>query len=51
LPTGFPTRARDESGLTVQVLVPRHAPGVEVIDDWSSFGQRTTASGTVRLTR
>jgi alkylation response protein AidB-like acyl-CoA dehydrogenase len=38
----IPTRARDESGLTVQVLVPRHAPGVEVIDDWSSFGQRTT---------
>ncbi|WP_255497219.1 SfnB family sulfur acquisition oxidoreductase [Aquitalea sp. LB_tupeE] len=47
----IPTRARDESGLTVQVLVPRHAPGVEVIDDWSSFGQRTTASGSVRFER
>lgn len=45
----IPTRAKDESGLTVQVLVPRHAPGVEVIDDWSSFGQRTTASGSVRF--
>jgi alkylation response protein AidB-like acyl-CoA dehydrogenase len=27
--------------------VPRDAPGLSVIDDWSSFGQRTTASGTV----
>ena len=43
----IPTRARDEAGLTVQVLVARHAPGVQVVDDWSSFGQRTTASGTV----
>jgi alkylation response protein AidB-like acyl-CoA dehydrogenase len=27
--------------------VPRDAAGLTVIDDWSSFGQRTTASGTV----
>jgi alkylation response protein AidB-like acyl-CoA dehydrogenase len=27
--------------------VPRDAPGVTVTDDWSSFGQRTTASGSV----
>jgi SfnB family sulfur acquisition oxidoreductase len=26
-------------------------PGVEVVDDWDGLGQRTTASGTVRLTR
>ncbi len=45
----IPVRALDESGRPVQVLVPRHAPGVEVIDDWSSFGQRTTASGSVRF--
>ena len=25
----------------------RDAPGVTVVDDWASFGQRTTASGTV----
>lgn len=25
-------------------------PGVEVVDDWDGLGQRTTASGTVRLT-
>ena len=45
----IPTRARNEDGLAVQVLVPRLAAGVEVIDDWSSFGQRTTASGSVRF--
>ncbi|HET8962170.1 SfnB family sulfur acquisition oxidoreductase [Nocardioides sp.] len=29
--------------------VERTAPGVIVIDDWNGMGQRTTASGTVRL--
>ena len=29
--------------------VERTAPGVTVIDDWDGMGQRTTASGTVRL--
>lgn len=29
--------------------VPRDAAGVTVIDDWDGMGQRTTASGTVRL--
>ncbi|SEG54353.1 sulfur acquisition oxidoreductase, SfnB family [Thermomonospora echinospora] len=29
--------------------VPRGAPGLKVVDDWSGMGQRTTASGTVRL--
>ncbi|MCO3052864.1 SfnB family sulfur acquisition oxidoreductase [Pseudomonas aeruginosa] len=28
-------------------FIPRDAPGLTVIDDWSGFGQRTTASGTV----
>ncbi len=45
----IPTRARNVDGLPVQVLAPRLAEGVEVIDDWSSFGQRTTASGSVRF--
>ena len=27
----------------------RDAPGVTVFDDWDSFGQRTTASGSVQL--
>ncbi|MER7489998.1 SfnB family sulfur acquisition oxidoreductase [Streptomyces sp. NPDC126497] len=29
--------------------VPRDAPGLTVLDDWDGMGQRTTASGTVRL--
>ncbi|WP_321956831.1 SfnB family sulfur acquisition oxidoreductase [Paraburkholderia bannensis] len=44
-----PTRATDDEGRAVQVWVPHDAPGLTVIDDWSSFGQRTTASGTVRF--
>jgi SfnB family sulfur acquisition oxidoreductase len=42
-----PARAIDDEGHAVQVWVPRDAAGLTVIDDWSSFGQRTTASGTV----
>lgn len=44
-----PTRAIDDEGRSVQVWVRRDAPGLTVIDDWDSFGQRTTASGTVVL--
>ncbi|MGE8509902.1 SfnB family sulfur acquisition oxidoreductase [Paraburkholderia terricola] len=29
--------------------IPKGTPGLSVIDDWSGFGQRTTASGTVTL--
>jgi SfnB family sulfur acquisition oxidoreductase len=42
-----PVRALDDDDRAVQVWVPRDAPGLTVVDDWSSFGQRTTASGTV----
>ncbi|MBB5415129.1 SfnB family sulfur acquisition oxidoreductase [Paraburkholderia atlantica] len=42
-----PARATDDEGRAVQVWVPRDAAGLSVIDDWNSFGQRTTASGTV----
>ncbi|SAL21422.1 Acyl-CoA dehydrogenase, central region [Caballeronia turbans] len=45
----IPVAARDDDGLPVTAFVARHARGVEVIDDWSGFGQRTTASGQVRL--
>ncbi|WP_413993056.1 SfnB family sulfur acquisition oxidoreductase [Labrys okinawensis] len=30
-------------------IVPRGAAGLAIIDNWSSFGQRTTASGNVRI--
>jgi len=36
-------------GLPHLALVERGTPGLTVIDDWSSFGQRTTASGTVHI--
>ena len=45
----IPTRAVDDEGRAVQVWARHNAPGVTVIDDWSSFGQRTTASGTVEF--
>ncbi len=41
--------APDEEGRRLTAIVPRNAPGLTVVDDWSSFGQRTTASGTVTL--
>ncbi|WP_316767011.1 SfnB family sulfur acquisition oxidoreductase [Streptomyces sasae] len=45
----IPVLARAE-GDTLQVAyVPRDAPGLTVVDDWDGMGQRTTASGTVRL--
>ncbi|PYE41297.1 SfnB family sulfur acquisition oxidoreductase [Rhizobium sp. PP-F2F-G20b] len=43
----IPTRAVDDEDRPVQVWVPYNAPGLAVVDDWSSFGQRTTASGSV----
>ncbi|WP_445404791.1 SfnB family sulfur acquisition oxidoreductase [Acinetobacter vivianii] len=44
-------RALHPEGYTVLVIVDRHAKGVEVINDWNGFGQRTTASGTVKLNK
>ncbi|MFT4117703.1 acyl-CoA dehydrogenase family protein [Bradyrhizobium sp.] len=38
--------AQHENGDPVGVVVSRHAPGVEVLDDWDGFGQALTASGT-----
>ena len=45
----IPTRAVDDEGRAVQVWARGDDPGVTVIDDWNSFGQRTTASGTVKF--
>lgn len=42
-------RALHPEGYTVLAIVDRYAVGVEVINDWNGFGQRTTASGTVKL--
>ena len=42
-----PIVALDEEGRAWYAIAERDAPGLTVIDDWSSFGQRTTLSGTV----
>ncbi|MFJ2236357.1 SfnB family sulfur acquisition oxidoreductase [Streptomyces sp. NPDC087859] len=45
----IPVLARAEDDKLHVAYVPRDAPGLTVIDDWDGLGQRTTASGTVRL--
>lgn len=42
-----PIVALDDEGRAWYAIADRAAPGLTVIDDWSSFGQRTTLSGTV----
>ncbi|MEK1932537.1 MAG: SfnB family sulfur acquisition oxidoreductase [Pararhizobium sp.] len=44
-----PIVALDDAGRAWYAIAERGAPGLTVIDDWSSFGQRTTLSGTVLL--
>ncbi len=44
-----PIVALDAEGRAWYAIAERDAPGLTVIDDWSSFGQRTTLSGTVIL--
>ncbi|WP_038487832.1 SfnB family sulfur acquisition oxidoreductase [Collimonas arenae] len=44
-----PVKALDDQGQAVLVFVKRGTPGLTIVDDWSAFGQRTTASGTVLL--
>ena len=41
--------ALDDQDRTQLAFVPRDTPGVIIIDDWDSIGQRTTSSGTVVL--
>jgi SfnB family sulfur acquisition oxidoreductase len=42
-------KALDDQGRQVMAFVKRGTPGLQIVDDWSGFGQRTTASGTVLL--
>ncbi len=44
-----PIVALDEGGHVVVAVADRTAKGLDVIDDWSAIGQRTTASGSVVL--
>ncbi|MFJ1573626.1 SfnB family sulfur acquisition oxidoreductase [Pseudomonas sp. NPDC088322] len=43
----IPTSVIDDDGVQRLAFVPADAPGLQVIDDWSGFGQRTTGSGSV----
>ena len=44
-----PVIAKQPDDKKVVVFVPSDAEGLTLVDDWSSFGQRTTASGTTIL--
>ncbi|MFD0913058.1 SfnB family sulfur acquisition oxidoreductase [Methylophilus luteus] len=44
-----PVITKDVNDNTAVAFVPAGAQGLTIIDDWSSFGQRTTASGTTIL--
>ena len=43
----IPTSVVDEHGVQQLAFVPAGSRGLNVIDDWSGFGQRTTGSGSV----
>ncbi|WP_454672899.1 SfnB family sulfur acquisition oxidoreductase [Achromobacter pestifer] len=45
----IPTAVVDTDGIQRLAIVRRDSPGVEIIDDWSGFGQRVTGSGTVHF--
>ncbi len=45
----IPVAATGEDGRVYLVLADPKSPGLTITDDWSGFGQRTTASGSVTL--
>lgn len=45
----IPIVAVDDEGRAWYAIAERDTPGLTIIDDWSSFGQRNTFSGTVLL--
>lgn len=42
-------KALNYQGQQIMAFVARGSTGLNIVDDWSGFGQRTTASGTVLL--
>jgi SfnB family sulfur acquisition oxidoreductase len=42
-------KALNDNGKQVLAFIRRGTPGLRIVDDWSGFGQRTTASGTILL--
>jgi SfnB family sulfur acquisition oxidoreductase len=45
----IPIAATGEDGKVHLAFADPHAPGLKITDNWSGFGQRTTASGSVSL--
>ena len=45
----IPTLVKDADGHEFLAFLPRDSQGLELADDWSGFGQRTTGSGTVKF--
>jgi len=45
----LPVAALDDDERLVIALVPRTAPGVQLLDDWNALGQRATYSGTAHF--
>jgi SfnB family sulfur acquisition oxidoreductase len=43
--------AKDQDARTQVAIVSPDAKGLSIVDDWTGMGQRTTASGTVKLDR
>ncbi|MBB3566561.1 SfnB family sulfur acquisition oxidoreductase [Rhizobium sp. BK491] len=41
--------AADKRQGSIAAVVPRNAEGIQIIDDWDGFGQRTSGNGTVIL--
>lgn len=45
----IPTLVKDEQEREFLAFVPRNSEGLQLIDDWTGFGQKTTGSGTVKF--
>lgn len=44
-------KAIHPEGHVVLIIIDRHTTGIDIINDWDGFGQRTTSSGTVKLNK
>ncbi|WP_180128524.1 MULTISPECIES: SfnB family sulfur acquisition oxidoreductase [unclassified Acinetobacter] len=45
----IPTLVKDQDGREYLAFIARESTGLELIDDWTGFGQRTTGSGSVKF--
>ena len=45
----IPTLVKDENDRKFLAFIPRQAEGLQLFDDWTGFGQKTTGSGTAKF--